>query len=427
MFNFAYQLELLLTAAKPPLYLSEMTVSKQGPRYICLEGKPGGWLFRFLLSLIGLAPAPRKIEVFDDRIEYSVNAKWFQSKEKITFSTICSTGHQFFRFPHFLILAWICIIYGVHSLLPLFKSDDSSDHSYSAYAPSSPITAQIAAYSDSAHAPSGPIKEQKTSYSYRDWDDDDYHSSKAQNAAEAVSSPSTHGAHDDADSKGHGFVIISILLFIAAAIFFWLYHKVQRYIIYAYSNCGKGMLFAFQPRRSFIFAPKDAINTSLGEVEKMMDFLGSLIEANKAAKVAPAFSSVPYSAQNVVSPVQTASAQNSEGVPSPAAAPVGPTMEQSVQAGTSEVNEQEYEKYLGKCLNQFGCSHIYELAKCKSPLSESLYFKKALKYAPPNRKKQLLEVQRTQEDKRSQSRIYIVIAFFVLVLVIVGLVLHAKR
>lgn len=418
MFNFAYQLELLLTAAKPPLYLSEMTVSKQGPRYICLEGKPGGWLFRFLLSLIGLAPAPRKIEVFDDRIEYSVNAKWFQSKEKITFSTICSTGHQFFRFPHFLILAWICIFYGVLSLLPLFKSDDSSDHSYSAYAPSSPITAQIA------------------SYGHRGWDDDDYYSSTDSVAESAVSGgevaesgrySSKRSHSDDADSEGHGFVIISILLFIAAAIFFWLYHKVQRYIIYAYSNCGKGMLFAFQPRRSFIFAPKDAINTSLGEVEKMMDFLGSLIEANKAAKVAPAFSSVPYSAQNVVSPVQTASAQNSEGVPSPAAAPVGPTMAQSVQAGTSEVNEQEYEKYLGKCLNQFGCSHIYELAKCKSPLSESLYFKKALKYAPPNRKKQLLEVQRTQEDKRAQSRIYIVIAFFVLVLVIVGLVLYAKR
>jgi len=406
MFNFAYQLELLLTAAKPPLYLSEMTVNRQGPRYICLEGKPGGWLFRFLLSLIGLAPAPRKIEVFDDRIEYSVNAKWFQSKEKITFSTICSTGHQFFRFPHFLILAWICIIYGVLSLLPLFKSNDSIDNSYSVHAPSGPITAQIA------------------SYSYRDWDDDDYYSPKAEEAATASSSPLIQRAHDDADSKGHGFVIISILLFIAAAIFFWLYHKVQRYIIYAYSNCGKGMLFAFQPRRSFIFAPKDAINTSLGEVEKMMDYLSSLIEANKAAQGAPAFSSVPYSAQNVVSPVRTASAQNSEGVPSPA--PVGPTMEQSVRDGTSEVNEQEFEKYLGKCLTQYGCSDIHELAKCKLPLAESLYFKKALKYAPPNRKKQLLEIQQTQEDKRAQSRIYIVIAFFILVLVIVGLVLHAK-
>ena len=413
MFNFAYQLELLLTAAKPPLYLSEMTVDKKGPCYICLEGKPGGWLFRFLLSLIGLAPAPRKVEVFNDRIEYSVNAKWFQSQEKITFSTICSTGHQFFRFPHFLILAWICIIYGVLSLLPLFKSDDSGD-SYSAYAPSSPITAQA--------------------YSYRDWDDDDYYSSaSAETAVESADRYSSkRSRHADADSEGHGFVIVSIILFVAAAIFFWLYYKVQRYIIYAYTNCGKGMLFAFQPRMSFIFAPRDAINTSLGEVKAMMDFLSDLIEANKASQGASAC----YSAPGIVSPVrndpppaddnafsgQMDPEQNTAGYPTP----LRPSVAQTIQSRTPVVDEQECEKYLEKCLKQFGCSSIYELAKCKSPLSTSLYFNKALKYAPPERKKQLQEVQRTQEDKRAQSRIYIAIAFFVLILAIVAFIIHAR-
>ena len=156
------------------------------------------------------------MEVYSDRIEYSVNAKWFQSKDKITFSTICSTGHQFFRFPHFMIAAWLCFIYGVLTLIPLFQSDDD-------------VATML--------------------------------------------------------------IVTGVGLIFAGLIFFWLYFKVQRFIIYVYTNCGKGMLFAFQPRKSFILAPQDAIDTTLEDVDSIMEILSSLIESNKASRIAAPCSS----------------------------------------------------------------------------------------------------------------------------------------
>jgi len=368
MFNFAYQLELLLTAAKPPLYLSEMTVNRQGPRYICLEGKPGGWLFRFLLSLIGLAPAPRKVEVYNDRIEYSVIAKWFQSKEKITFSTICSTGHQFFRFPHFLFLAWLCFIYGVFLLIPLFQSDS-----------------------------------------------------------------------DDVSAM---LIIICIGCFVVGFIMLWLYFKVQRYIIYAYTNCGKGMLFAFQPRKSFILPPPGSIDITLEDVNSFMNLLGDLIEANKSSRETAFLSSAPYPAQSIVSPAQsisqgmnanaspeqTAGAQNTEqNVAHQTAArssfiPGQMPNFATIQPPPPVVDEQKSNEFLNKCLNQYGFSDINELVKCKTPLSESLNFQKALNFAPPTRKQKLMDIQKEQKillDKaKTRSAIYIAIA----VLAVLGLI-----
>lgn len=412
MFNFAYQLELLLTAAKPPLYLSEKTINRQGPRYICLEGKPGGWLFRFLLSLIGLAPAPRKVEVYSDRIEYSVNAKWFQSKDKITFSTICSTGHQFFRFPHFLILAWICFIYGVLSLIPLFSGESAkSSGSYSRYAPPpSPILADAVQTLDAPEVESAA--DSSSSYSSR--------LSKPQRS----SSSSGGDVHINAAS-----LVISIICFIAGAIFLWLYFKVQRFIIYVYTNCGKGMLFAFQPRKSFIFAPKDAINISLEDVGSLMNLLGYLIESNKASRITtPVFSNPAQSSstgggrQHIAYPVHGGSlsgeqdiVQNNVQVPS------------SVIQNETEVDEQECEKYINRCLSEYHCSNVNELVRCKRQLSKSVYFQHAIQYASPKRKKQLLEIQGIQEERRMKSRIFAGLAILILILVIVGLVVHARN
>ena len=415
MFNFAYQLELLLTAAKPPLYLSEMTIDRNGPRYIRLEGKPGGWLFRFLLSLIGMAPAPRKVEVYNDRIEYCVFAKWFQSKDKIMFSTICSTGHQFIRFPHFLFAAWCCIIYGILTMIPLFKTKDE--------VPTVLIVTCI------------------------------------------------------------GFVV-------AGLIFLWLYFKVQRYIIYAYTNCGKGMLFAFKPRKSFILAPRDSINTTLEDVDSLMNFLAELIDANKAARITP---SVPQPAVQIVSPkagagplfapsrgAQTSVRNNerfqsrgaqlsvrdsdrfqSRGAQSPAddndrfqSRGAQSPADDSDQSQTSEikftpfapeaqdapddpplsfdelinlrsnvsqyapdnppplsdVDEEKCEKCLNQCLQEFGFENIEDLVYSKTPLSRSVSFQKAIKFAPPERKNQLQEIQKIQERKNKKNSLYCYLA-----------------
>ena len=373
MFNFAYQLELLLTAAKPPLYLSEKTINRQGPRYICLEGKPGGWLFRFLLSLIGLAPAPRKVEVYSDRIEYSVNAKWFQSKDKITFSTICSTGHQFFRFPHFLILAWLCFIYGVLTLIPLFQSDDD-------------VATML--------------------------------------------------------------IVTGVGLIFAGLIFFWLYFKVQRFIIYVYTNCGKGMLFAFQPRKSFILAPQDAIDTTLEDVDSIMNFLAELIESNKASQRNVFSSSLPAQtpraqktayAQNIAQRPASqpffASGQSvadSEGFSQSSADQSSFSLNQTQSSPAIQASlEVKYNDYLKKCLDQLGCSHISELVNSKTPLSQVFWFKKAMEVASPDSKQKLTDIQNAQKEKidkaKTKSNIILIIAVLLVILFIVGIVLYATN
>ena len=401
MFNFAYQLELLLTAAKPPLYLSEMTINKQGPRYVRLEGKPGGWLLRKLLSLIGLVTAPRTVEVYGDRIENSLDSKWFQSKDKITFSTICSTGYQFFRFPHFLILAWLCFIYGVLSLIPLFNSE---------------------------------------------------------NGDVAIMS-----------------IVICIALFVAGFIFLWLYFKVQRFIIYAYTNCGKGVLFAFQPRKSFIFAPADAIDVTLEKVNAMMELLSSLIDASKSTKYSPApgfpQTASPRLTQRVPSNQsaaketktsdfsrQTGGEQKGKTASEPNAVPLQEEDKRdsgdeadlsladkelthdpwSAQFQEPCIDEAKSEEYLKKCLeesvkiqNSFlgttaSCTDINELIGIKAPLTKSDNFQKAIRYATPERKIKLLDIQNAQTERLKKEKmkclIFGAIVFVIVLVVVINLI-----
>ena len=337
MFNFAYQLELMLNAAKPPLYLSEKMVNRRGPLFVKLHGRPGGFFFQKLLSLFGLAPASRTIEVYSDRIEYSLVSKWFQSSEKVTFSTICSMGHQFFRFPHFLILAWLSFIYAVLSIVQGIKN--ASDDNASAL----------------------PF-------------------------------------------------VIAVVLIIAGIIFLYLYFKCKRFVIFAYTNCGKGILFTIQPKSSFIFKPEGAVDFSNDDIIDIVNFIGELVDRNKASSVSihtapiqnvpgtPATAAAPMQSTSSVSATAPVTAQVSASAAAPGAAPTTATAQGSVPI-VETVSRYNAEDCLSKCLKKKDLSHENDLVYQSEPLSDDPDFQDALSLAQPIRQAQLLGIQYLQAEQ----------------------------
>ena len=266
MFNIAYKLELLLTAARP-LYLSKKTINGEGPCFISLEGRPGGRLFRTILSLFGMAPAPQKVEVYRNRIEYGVDSLWFKEKDRIEFSSVCSSGYQFFRCFLFLLLFWICLFYGGVTM-------------YNAANGGSDQTEQ--AVSNDGY----DLEDLEDEYGLEGMEDG--------YGRDAMKS--------NKDGVPTGQLIWGAILLLSGFLFLFLYRKVQCYVIYVYTNCGKGILFAFQPRNSFVIPPGDAVDVSFDEIASMMDYLNALIDAGKASYLPAGSASKPVPASAFPAP-----------------------------------------------------------------------------------------------------------------------------
>ena len=325
MFNFAYQLELMLNAAKPPLYLSEKTVNRRGPLFVKLHGRPGGFFFQKILSLFGLAPASRTLEVYSDRIEYSLVSKWFQSSEKVTFSTICSMGHQFFRFPHFLILAWLSFIYAI---IFIVNGINAASHDNTSVLP----------------------------------------------------------------------FILAIVLIIAGFIFLYLYFKCKRFVIFAYTNCGKGILFTIQPESSFIFKPEGAVDFTNEDVVDIVNFIGQLVDRNKSSSVSIQAAPVQYAATPATAASPT---QNTAATAAPAAAPAtaqaAPATAQAAPVVES-VSRYNSEDSLAQCMIKKNVPNENDLANCLEPLVDDPDFQDAISLARPERQAQLLKIQYRQAE-----------------------------